>query len=101
MRQRRIRYAIDLDTGQVVSQVGDEYAWPILDFEHMCPENNFETRYHLEKLSWDATIRSHLLRTRKIPIEVKNFHRKFWNLPPIGKDIPDSRQLALEFGEQA
>ena len=84
---KRILYLIDTDTGQVVSQVGDEFAWPILDFDHMKPENNFEIRYFLSKLPGnDQSVRLTIpfcVRTRKIPLEIKNFHRRFWGMSPL------------------
>lgn len=83
MRQNRIMYAIDLDVGQVVSRVGDQYAWPILDFAGMRPENNWEMNYNLEKISIFAARAVNLLHTRKIPVEIKNFHRKFWGMKPL------------------
>lgn len=83
MRQRRIMYAIDTDTGMIVSRVESQYAWPILDFEGMKPENNFQTNYFLEKISVYEAHGTRLHHTRKIPIEAKNFHRVFWGMKPL------------------
>lgn len=81
-RVKRILYLIDTSTGQVVSQVGDEYAWPVLDFENMRPENNFETRYDLQKLPFRDALPGlpYCIHTRKIPMEIKNQHRQFWEM---------------------
>jgi len=86
---KRILYMIDTSTGMVVSQVGNEYAWPVLDFEHMRPENNFETRYDLEKLTFPMAMPGlpYCARTRKIPLEIKNFHRRFWGMKPLTNRI--------------
>jgi hypothetical protein len=84
MKMRTIQYAIDSNF-LVWSRVGNEIAAPILDYEHMKPENNFETKYYLEKCDifdirreWD-----NLHWTRKIPNEIKNEHRKFWGMKPL------------------
>lgn len=95
MRNNGISYAIDLDTGLVVSRVGSEYAWPILDFEGMKPENNFEMIYNLEKIGVYEAIGSRLNHTRKLPLDVKNFHRRFWGM----KEIKDSGKYCSLCGE--
>jgi hypothetical protein len=77
---RIITYAINQNDGLVVSRVGDEMAWPILQYEEMRPENNFQTSYKLEKipvLSVGCEYRA-LRFTRKIPVKLKNKHREFW-----------------------
>ena len=77
-----ITYAIDQDTGMVISRVGSEVAIPVLQYDKMCPENNFQTEYKLEKMdvcSFSVKWRD-LKWTRKIPKEVKNVHRKFWGM---------------------
>ena len=85
-RHRTIQYAIDRSTNLVVSRVDREYAWPILDYDGMKPENNFKTQYNLEKipvghLSGDEY--DNLEWTRKIPTRIKNYHRKFWGMKPL------------------
>ena len=85
---RNITYAIDLDTGLVVSRVGNELAWPILDYEEMSPENNYAMNYHLEKMSVYSAVTycwSALKWTRKIPVEIKNIHRRFWGFKELKK----------------
>ena len=55
--QRTIQYAIDQETGQVVSRVHLEFAWPILDFAGMNPVSGFQMEYNLEKLGhvpWES-----------------------------------------------
>ncbi len=82
---RIIRYAVNQADGMVVSRVGDEFAWPILDWDAMKPENNFATSYYLERvpvLSIGSEYRN-LKFTRKIPIQIKNAHRAFWGMKEV------------------
>jgi hypothetical protein len=83
MRQKRIQYAIDLDTGMVWSQVGNELAIPILDFAGMKPENNWEMKYNLGKFQSASISGAELVHTRKIPVKIKNAHRAFWGMKPL------------------
>jgi len=84
-RRRIITYAIDQETGMVVSRVGNEVYHPVLDFEGMTPENNFHMGYfymkmpirHLGPCWWMYKW------TKKIPVEIKNFHREFWGFKPL------------------
>lgn len=80
-----IRYAIDLDTGLVVSQLGNEYAWPIMDYEGIGKDGDYTgpIEYNLEKLSQHETWNQALYPTKRIPTDVKNVHRAFWGLPPV------------------
>ena len=84
-RFRTIQYMIDRETGMVWSRVNSEVAIPVLDFEGMKPENNFQTKYNLEKFDLSALYHTNLIHTRKIPTELKNAHRKFLGMKPIGK----------------
>ena len=79
-RNKTIQYAIDLDTNLVISRVQSEVLIPILDFEEMNPNNNFQLTYILEKCSIYDTIGLALKWTKKIPIEIKNIHRKAWGM---------------------
>ena len=92
-RNRRLRYGIDSE-GSIISELMGGYndreeadhriAWPVLDFEHMKPENGFEIIYNLEKMNpYDCLPYSDVTWTRKIPIEVKNIHREFWGLKSL------------------
>lgn len=82
---KTITYAIN-GTGLVVSRVGSEIAWPILEYDKMLPENSWEMDYHLEKMAvfsvagyvWDA-----LKWTKKIPKKLKNIHREFWGFSKL------------------
>jgi len=76
---------IDMREGNVYSRVGSEVAIPVLDFDGMKPENNYETNYNLEKFPV-LEVASDIINsvgTRKIPIEIKNKHRKFWGMKPL------------------
>lgn len=81
---KNITYAIHSD-GYVISRVGSDVAWPILDYDGMKPENNFAMKYFLEKMSVHAISREwdSLKWTKKIPVEVKNYHREFWGFKPL------------------
>jgi hypothetical protein len=75
-----IQYAIDTETGLVISRVGNELAWPILDYENMLPENHYTMNYSLVKICVsEVASRWYILKwTKKIPKEIKNTHREFW-----------------------
>ena len=89
-RGRRIQYALDLDTGTVWSRVGDEVAVPVLDFAGMLPENGWEMNYNLEKMKVHDIVRGTALQwTRKIPMAIKNLHRKFWGMKPLTPKASD------------
>ncbi len=83
---KTIQYAIDKESRMVISRVGSELAWPILDYDNMRPENNYTMNYYLEKVtlfsaaghSW-----SMLKWTRKIPKQIKNLHRRFWGMKDL------------------
>jgi hypothetical protein len=81
-----IQYAFDTDTGTVWSRVGDQVAVPILDFAGMRPENNWQMNYKLEKMPVHELYGPsfyYLHWTKKLPLVIKNFHRKFWGMRPI------------------
>jgi len=81
-RQRRISYMVDKETGYVYSRVASEVAIPVIDFAGMSSKDNFAIKANLEKFNVLDVCRSLLstVGTRKIPIEIKNEHRKFWGM---------------------
>lgn len=85
MHQRRITYLVEGESGAVYSRVGDEVAIPVLLWDKMTPANCFEPSYRLEKFKVLVVADSlvNLLRTRKIPVEIKNIHRRFWGMRPL------------------
>ena len=100
----RITYAIDQDNC-VVSRVGNDFAWPVLDFDRIgaggadkhpntgeesgayAPQDfNGPMWYNLEKVYlFDMTPGQYarLRWTRKIPLEIKNYHRAFWGMKAV------------------
>ena len=82
---RTIQYGIDPQTYQVWSRVGSEVAVPVLDFESGTFVNNFTMDTRIEKFSVFAVASdwNYLKHTRKIPIEIKNIHRKFWGFKEL------------------
>lgn len=53
---KQITYGIDLETGFAFSKFNGKLAIPVLDFGGMKPENNFETRYYLDKFDLNTLI---------------------------------------------
>jgi hypothetical protein len=84
---KSIRYGIDRETGLVWSRVGSMIALPVLQYDKMLPENNFQTQYALEIVNVIEVIGSMGLVkwTRKIPLRLKNLHRAFWGMKPLDK----------------
>jgi hypothetical protein len=84
---KNIRYGIDTSTGLVWSRVRSQVALPVLQFDQMVPDNNFQTQYALEKMDVIEVISSlGLVKwTRKIPLRLKNLHRAFWGMKPLQK----------------
>ena len=89
-----ITYAIDLDTGQVWSRVeGHRTAGlhkigvPILEYARIGEGGDFTKpfTYELEAMGIEALLHARLKWTRKIPVETKNYHRRFWGM----KDTPE------------
>ncbi len=92
---RNIQYAFDTETGMVISRMGSEIAIPVLQFDKMLPENNFQTQYELEKM--DVSAISHCWDnykwTKKIPQTIKNKHRQFWKLKPLKNRVKNDSQI--------
>ena len=83
---RNITYAIDQETGLVISRVGSKLAWPVLDYDAMAPENDYIMGCHLENISVSRIAGRYWLGlnwTKKIPIDVKNTHRRFWGFKEL------------------
>ena len=81
---RIIMFAVHAD-GYVVSRVGSEVAWPVLQWESMTPENSFTPSYLLEKFNmYSIGSEWQLLKwTKKVPLADKNAHRQFWGMKPV------------------
>ncbi len=88
-RRRTIKYGIDMETGYAVSQMGDEVAYAVLDYDKTEPAKSGWSEQpmpqHLEKTKiwyvagWLGQIRW----TRAVPLQAKNMHRRFWGLKPL------------------
>lgn len=85
---KRITYAVHQFDGIVISRVGNELAWPILDYQAIGEGGDFTKpfKYNLEKMPVLRTSTydwSRLHWTKKIPVPLKNLHRAFWGMPPL------------------
>jgi hypothetical protein len=82
---KTIQYMLNPETNFVYSRVGSEIAMPVLDYDGMKPENNYKTRYNLEKCDVIQVCHElkNVIHTRKIPQRIKNIHRKFWGMKPL------------------
>jgi hypothetical protein len=85
---RTIQYGVDWETGLVWSRVGSMIALPVLQFDKMVSDDNFKTKYELEKFDVIQLVGSAynaVKWTRKIPFQIKNLHREFWGMKPLGE----------------
>ena len=83
---RNIQYAVDQETGLVVSRVGSQVAWPVLQYQRIGQGGAFTQpfEYELEGFGVHEGLSGARLRwTRKVPVEVKNLHRAFWGMGPV------------------
>ena len=87
VKMKNITYAIDQETGLVISRVGSELAWPVLDYDDMRQENNYIMNYTLAKICVsEVASRWGILKwTKKISVEIKNPHRRFWGFKELKK----------------
>lgn len=94
MNKNRIEYAIDTETGLVISRVNNEVAIPILHYDDMIPKNNFQGKCQLEKMDVINLSRTwgNYKWTRKIPFDIKNGHREFWGMKPLTRK-PNNHEL--------
>ena len=93
---KQLLFRIDLDTGlyySVMSDKHDRMLYPVLDFEHMSPENNFETKYDLDFVDNNETVP--VIGTKKVPLHIKNAHREKWGLPPVRRVRSQRHLLSL------
>lgn len=84
-----ITYAIDLDTGQVLSRAEghptaglNKVCVPVLQYERIGEGGDFSQplTYKLEAMSIEALLHTRLKWTRKVLTEIKNLHRQFWGM---------------------
>ena len=82
-----IRYGIDTSSGMIWSRVGSQVAIPILQPENMTSKNSFKPVFELDVFELDelAGSLSLIKWTQKIPNKIKNYHRDYWGMPPVGE----------------
>jgi hypothetical protein len=90
---RIITYAYSKDDGIVISRVDSEFACPVLQFEQIGQGGNGYAagdfrgpmNYKLEKFPIHTIGRDwpRYVWTKKIPVRLKNRHRKFWGMKPL------------------
>lgn len=99
MRGKTIQYAYDLASDCIVARCGNEYIWPVLDFEGMTPENGFDARYSLERVpSSQVTpeVRRGLVFSKKFPVAIKNSYREAFGMRPLPADGRSGVLVGLE-----
>ncbi len=94
---KTIMYAIDTETGHIISRVDSEVAIPVLQYNDMKPENNFKTDYKLEKMHVFAIAKSYgnYRWTVKVPLYMKNKHREFWGMKPLKRRANSHEMTSL------
>jgi len=87
--RRIITYAVDRDNGLVYSRVGDKVAFPVLQYERIGKGGDFTQplEYELEadSVSSLAYYWPMLRWTKKVPVALKNLHRVYWGMKPLGE----------------
>lgn len=87
-----IQYAIHREDGLVISRVGNEVAWPVMDFEGIGKGGDYRKPidYNLEKMNVHSIGREWqmLVWTKYVPTELKNKHRAFWGMKPLPVEDP-------------
>jgi hypothetical protein len=84
---RIITFAVSEDDGMVYSRVGNEVAYPVLQWEKIGEGGDYTQplEYELEKSSVFSLVDywPRLKWTRKIPTELKNRHRAFLGMKEL------------------
>ena len=90
---RIITFAYNKEDGIVISRVANEFACPVLQFAKIGQggkgfqpgDFNGPTIFKLEKFPVHTIGRDWPLYvwTKKIPVRLKNRHRKFWGMKPL------------------
>lgn len=107
---RNITYARHSE-GYVYSRVGNEVAFPVLEFaeigmgglerstgiQYEPGDFHGPTNYHLEKCGVHeiTTDWKNLTWMKKVPLFDKNEHRQFWGLKPLKPILPNDREIAV------
>ena len=90
---RIITYAVHRENGAVISRVGSYLAWPVLDYAtigrggggYQPGDFRGPMKYRLEKTPLTSVGSQWVMLkwTKKIPLRLKNRHRRFWGFSPL------------------
>lgn len=86
---KRIKYAIDTETGLTWSRIGDRVAIPVIDTSNGIDLKSDDTEYVLEKFNAKIVDDSDLFKLDwkvKLPLSLKNYHREFWGMKPLKEE---------------
>jgi len=90
-----ITYAINREDGLVVSRVGSQLAWPVVQYDQIGEKGNFNGPINIKLENIPVTSVGQewgLLRwTKKIPVVLKNQHRKHWGFSLL--PVPSSEKM--------
>ena len=84
-----LHYAIHRRDDVMVSRLGNELAWPLLDYAAIGQNGDFRAplKFALKKVSVNSIGANNewamLVWTRYVPTSIKNEHRKFWGFKPL------------------
>lgn len=85
---KTIQFLADVSSGDFYSEYGydREIAIPMMDYEAIGKNGNFQApiTYTLEKVDRNCIQWKYIHNTKKVPVEIKNLHRKFWGM----KELP-------------
>ena len=82
-----IQYGIDINSGLIWSRVGTQVAIPVFQSKNMTAKNSFNPDFEwgIFELYELAGSISTIRWTQNIPNKIKNVHREFWGMPPVGE----------------
>lgn len=78
-----LTFAINRETGYIVSRLESDVAWPILNYAAIGEGGNYNApfKYYLESCNVHqiGAEYKYLHWTKKVPVPLKEFHREFWS----------------------
>jgi hypothetical protein len=82
-----IQYGVDKNSGMIWSKVGYSFAVPVLQTDQMTKKNGLHPIFELEKFEIDEvnTSLGTIKWTQIVPNQIKNLHREFWGMKPLGE----------------
>ena len=100
MVERRVRFAVDRNTGMVYSRVGDRVAVPVPLDTGIRLKGSTEPQYSLEPFPVYAIRHkwANLHSTQRIPMHIQNVHREFWRLPKLASAPPSEENEGVSEG---